>query len=230
MRRRLSKFSIVMVLWLTVLMLALIAVMGLERAGTVIMYTSAIFMGSALALFSLLVWGAVCWVKRMKEKNRFKGGAIIAAVLFMIGSMAFSVLLQLGDMMLNPYATISSPEGKQVLVLKMYDLGMGSEEDNAAMVERMDARLAGMVDENGQPYVVTEETGYPADAYGLIYTAYPKKAGFFFDATADSQGYIYRGMASQAEIKYEWTGEDSVRFYLENAEPGDSGEIILTFN
>ena len=114
--------------------------------------------------------------------------------------------------------------------MRMYDMGMSSEEGYAEMTQRMDARIAGMVDENGQPYVVTDMNSYPADAHGYVFYAYPKKFGFFFDAMADIQGAIYRGSASKAEIKYEWTGEDSVRFYLENPEVGDEGELILNFN
>jgi len=193
------------------------------------MYTSAIFMGSALALFSLLVWGAVSLVRRVSEKNRFRVGVICAAVLFMLGSMAFTLLLGISDMMLNPYATITSPEGRKVLVMRMYDMGMNSEEGYVEMTQRMDARVAGMVDENGQPYVVGNIESYPAEAHGYAYYAYPRKLGFFVDVTAESQGIIYRGRASEAEIKFEWTSEDSVRFYLENPEIGDEGEIILSF-
>ena len=90
----------------------------------------------------------------MSEKNRFRVGVIVAAVLIMIGSIGFTLLIQLSDMMLNPYATITSPGGREVLVMKMYDMGMNSEEGNQEMMARMDARLAGMVDENGQPYLV----------------------------------------------------------------------------
>lgn len=84
---------------------------------------------------------------------------------------------------------------------------------------------------------VTEEAAvapdgqeYPSGAFGWVYTAYPKAAGLFYRPNADVTGEIYRGTESAAELRFEWTGENSVRLYLENAEPGDSGEIVVNFD
>ena len=49
----------------------------------------------------------------------------------------------------------------------------------------------------------------------------------FYQKNADSQGVIYRGCESQAKLLYEWADDGSVRFYLENPEVGDEGEILL---
>lgn len=64
--------------------------------------------------------------------------------------------------------------------------------------------------------------------YGYVYTAYPSVMGIFYRPDADTEGEIYRGYLSESRILYEWTDEgDTIRIYLEDAEPGDSGEIIV---
>lgn len=64
--------------------------------------------------------------------------------------------------------------------------------------------------------------------YGYVYTAYPSVMGIFYRSDADTEGEIYRGYLSESRILYEWTDEgDTIRIYLEDAEPGDSGEIIV---
>ena len=63
--------------------------------------------------------------------------------------------------------------------------------------------------------------------YGYVYTAYPSALGIFYRADADVEGEIYRGYASESRILYEWTDDETIRIYLADAEPGDSGEIVV---
>lgn len=93
------------------------------------------------------------------------------------------------------------------------------------------ASTAGADEETASPEATEEEelsSENMIGMYGYVYTAYPSVMGIFYRPDADTEGEIYRGYLSESRILYEWTDEgDTIRIYLEDAEPGDSGEIIV---
>lgn len=93
------------------------------------------------------------------------------------------------------------------------------------------ASTAGAAEETASPEATEEEelsSENMIGMYGYVYTAYPSVMGIFYRPDADTEGAIYRGYSSESRILYEWTDDgDTIRIYLEDAEPGDSGEIIV---
>ena len=93
------------------------------------------------------------------------------------------------------------------------------------------ASTAGAAEETASPEATEEEelsSENMIGMYGYVYTAYPSVMGIFYRPDADTEGEIYRGYSSESRILYEWTDDgDTIRIYLEDAEPGDSGEIIV---
>lgn len=81
----------------------------------------------------------------------------------------------------------------------------------------------------GETSAEEEIPDFPIEAYGYVYTAYPRALGFFYRPDADTEGVIYRGYSSEAKILYAWNDDGSVRIYLENPEVADSGEITVRF-
>lgn len=93
------------------------------------------------------------------------------------------------------------------------------------------ASTAGAAEETASPEATEEEelsSENMIGMYGYVYTAYTSVMGIFYRPDADTEGAIYRGYSSESRILYEWTDDgDTIRIYLEDAEPGDSGEIIV---
>ena len=61
--------------------------------------------------------------------------------------------------------------------------------------------------------------------------AYRMVGDFFMDTKAgsDAVDHIYIGEDSEATLMYEWLDEKTLRFYIENPEEDDRGEIVVTF-
>jgi len=235
--KKLSGINKVFAIILLVLMVVLIALGIVERMGYPLIYTHVTLLGTGVMLMVLLVWGAVSLFRRFSSRmSRIVGGTLLGLVVFFIGMAGLTYLLTYAQLaMMQPYATISSPAGEKVAIMYTVDTGFVSEEELRATEARMDARKAQLDAEAaaaGEAVAVTpddaEVVDYPSEAYGFVYAAFPRVMGMFIDATADSQGLIYRGSVSEAEIKYEWLDDNTVRFYLNNAEVGDEGEIVLT--
>lgn len=237
--KKLSGVNKGFVIVLLVLMVALIALSIIETMGYPLIYTHVTLLGTGVLVLVLLVWAAVAIFRRFSSRmSRIIAGTVLGLVVAFVGMMGLTYLLTYAQLaMLQPYATISSPAGEKVAIMYTVDTGFVDEESLRAAEARMDARKAQLDAEAAAAGEVvtetTDETGvvdYPSEAYGFVYAAYPRVMGLFIDATADSQGLIYRGSASEAEIKFEWTDDNTVRFYLENPEPGDEGEIVLTLD
>lgn len=239
----LSKFSIGMMIALGVCSIVLMITTALEQSGTRMVYTAFNLMGCGVMIMGLLVWAlGLIFIRLKKRTTKLVVGTLLGFVLMIIGVFIFTFLGMFAQYALpQKFGTIESPEGKKVVMMYMEDTGLSSAEEFDAMLARMDARaeyieskaaetaeVAPEATETTETAEVTEESaGYPEEARGLVFSAFPMKMGFFFDAEAEIEGAIYRGVASEAKILYEWIDENTVRFYLENAEPGDEGEFIL---
>ena len=224
--KKLSGFSRFMVVYTAILCAILLVISVMERFGLCLIATEAGMLGCVLLVISLLVWGAVSLCRKVRAKPvRLVAGLAMALVILLIGSFALTYIMQFSQIALyHEYATITSPEGKKVVVMAAIDSGMESPEAYEAVLQRMDARAVALT---GEHRPVGEDAEYPRGAFGYVYTVYPKVLGVFYQKNADSQGVIYRGCESQAKLLYEWADDGSVRFYLENPEVGDEGEILL---
>ena len=224
--KKLSGFSRFMVTYIAILCAVLLVISVMERFGLCLIATEAGMLGCILLVISLLVWGAVSLCRKVRAKPvRLVAGLAMALVILLIGSFALTYVMQFSQLALrHEYATITSPEGKKVVVMAAIDSGIESPEAYAAVLERMDARAVALT---GEHLPEGDDAEYPRGAFGYVYTAYPKVLGIFYRQNADTQGVIYRGCESEAKLLYEWADDGSIRFYLENPEVGDEGEILV---
>ena len=61
---------------------------------------------------------------------------------------------------------------------------------------------------------------------GYSYQIYPVFSKIFYNSNQKAEGEMEIGCASQASPAYEWNG-DTLRLFIENPEPFDTGELIL---
>lgn len=225
MKKKLSGFNKFMLIYISVLCAVMLVLSIMERCGLSLIMAESVLLGCILVVVSLAVWGAVALYRIIGNKTlRIVAGLLMAFVIVLLGSYAAAYVMQFGQLALpHEFATVMSASGEKVVVLAAVDTGMGSEETYDATMARMDARREAICAAAGEE-VDPEE--YPRGAFGYAYTVYPKVMGLFYNKNADSQGVIYRGCESEAKLLYEWS-DDSVRFYLENPEVGDEGEILL---
>lgn len=162
------------------------------------------------ALIALVVWilrrVMLSWVKAVIGSV---AGLIILALAMGIMSMMSMMLLYNIPM---HYTTLASPEGKEAVVLRLFSRDMKAA--NARAQERLVENP-----ESDEEYVL--------DDLAYIYTAYPKTAAFFYDSKNPSQGNVEIGCASEAQLMYDWTDENTLRMYIENPETYDHGELVL---
>ena len=207
------------------------------------------FLGCVVIIVELLIWGAVSISRRINGKNgKMIFNLIAVLVIMMVGMFLSTYIMQFGQLTLpHAYGTIQSPAGRKIVIVNSVDTGMNGDGDFAAMLARMDERVA-YIEANASPAPADGELSaeaeataeptaddgavldsYPYGAYGYVYCAYPRVLGIFYNMNVSVEGLIYRGCESQARLCYEWLDDTTVRFYLEDAEPGDSGEILLSF-
>ena len=246
-----SPFSKVMVALIVSVMVVVMIFTLLDGMGLHLLWPEIISVGSALVPVLLLFWGAVGIYNRIRSEKAQRIYRIVGLSLGM-GLAAF-VLVAAAQLtmyaMPHAYGTIKSPAGQKVVILRLNDVGAGTDEDYAATIARMNARveyLNGKAAANGEteanPDAETAANSeaavdaavalesYPMEAYGYVYLALPKKMGIFYTSNVVVEGEIYRGDASESGLFFEWLDDDTVRFYLENPEPGDEGEMILHLN
>lgn len=209
---------------MSVVAVVLIVTTVLDQRGIKLLWPEFNMLGCVVMLVMLMVWGAGSLFKRVKKQGTKTVVALgLGFVVMLVGLTLSTLVMQFGQMTLpHQFATISSQSGKKVALLRAVDMGVGTDEDFNAMQARMDVRKEAIEAETG-------ETGedYPRGAFGYAYAAYPKIMGIFYNANADCQGLMYRGCESESRILYEWTDADTLRIYMEDAEPGDEGEILL---
>lgn len=237
-RSRLSTFSKVMIALIMVDILVVTLFTILDGAGLHLLIPEIISVGSALVIVLLLVWAGVSVYNRIRSDRAQRIYRIIGLSLGM--GLAMFVLVAAAQLtiyaMPHAYGTIESPLGQKVVILRLNDVGAGTEEDYAATLARMNARAAYLSGETveSQPAddtmdaAVEQLESYPEAAYGYVYIAFPRKYGIFYTSSAQLEGEIYRGLDSQSGLFFEWLDDTTVRFYLENPESGDEGEMILT--
>ena len=250
--RDFSTFSKIMMVLIAVLGLLLTIAALMENAGYVLIQSGLSLLGMGLLIWLLPLWGGVALFKKIRNRGLRLFGSLIGGTVLLAAGLAGIFYLGQINVMAMPaeYAKIPAPDKGSIVVLRRLDTGMESEEATRAMLDRMDmrydylledpSRLSGIDAETEFTYVPLEERKalqesdgsdmsgiYPVGCFGYVYTAYPTAFFMFYDTNVPSEGAIYIGYDSKAEMKYQWQEDGTVRLYLENAMPGDSGEIIV---
>lgn len=230
-KKPLSTLSKVMLILIGILSLVMITITFIDMAGYHLIVPEINPIGCIAMILLLLIWGAILLYQRIRSSWVKKVAiAAFALLIMMLSTFALTLTTQYTAILLpHKFGTIVSPAGQKVVIMNTMDTGIGSDEEFAAMQARMDARMealnAAAPEDTAETTEVTE--GYPYSAYGYVYSAFPSQLGIFYRTDVDVEGLIYRGSESQAKLLYEWLDDTTVRFYLENPEPGDSGEVTL---
>ena len=206
--------------YIAVLSVVLLVVNVLDRSGYALIESYLNLLGVLLLLFSLVVIAGV---------GKFALGALLALVVMIGGAYALTAVSQYSALLMpSRYAVLTSPAGKQAVILRGVDTGYESEEAAEATKARMDARKAHILETDpSEKDKLESEEDYPVGAFGYYYTVYPRVAGIFYNKNAQVEGKIYQGVNSAAKLNFEWLENGDLRLYLKDAELGDSGEVIL---
>lgn len=166
-----------------------------------------------MLLVSALIAGAVWIVRRIGARiARITVGAICGALILALSlGMIYFFTLMLAVQLPQPYTTLESPDGRSVVVLRRLSA------DEARVEARVEALGADWDPEQGAMDIFV----------GYRYAAHPRVARFFYERDASAGGELEIGLASGAQLMYEWPREDELRLYVEGAEAGDGGELRL---
>lgn len=227
-RLPMSRVHKIVLVCVSVFSLVLLILTLMERAGLRLTNTTLILTGGGLLIVALIVWGLATLVMKLRKTAlKISLGVLLFFLVFMGTTLGSYYISSYAALMLpSKYAVVTSPEGKTVVIMRQLDTGMESEEAALAAQERMNARRDFI---QSQPDAAPLENAddYPTGAFGYVYRAYPTFAKFFYREKQPGEGEIYLGYESQAKLLYQWNDDGSVRLYLENAEIGDSGEILV---
>ena len=202
-------------IYFTLLVLVLTFVGVMSWLGYEMIDASIKFVLFGLLMGSAMI-GGIWWIVQRIWRKWLKvvvgtGLTALALVLFLLMYLTLSFLL-IGATPL-PYAKLGSPSGQNVVILRKLS------NDAAMAAERMTA--AGRDASQGPQ--AEQDTGYR-------YMAYPAVMNFFYNTKANAQGNLEIGFASAAELKYEWTDENTLQMSIENPQAGDGGEFTLRLN
>ena len=223
--RPLSKFSKIMMILLGVVALILIITTILDNVGLHPILPEFNLLGCVVLIVMMMVWLGVSLFRKVQKKPiKYLVTGVITFVTLLVAMYMTSFILQYGQILFyHSYATISNSAGKTAIVLRKVDVGA---DDLDATVARMDTRKEAIEEETGE---VLGEDEYPDGAYGYEYVVRKSFLFGLFYIDSNSEGEIYLGCESEASIMYEWSEDGVLRVYLEDAEPGDEGEIIVTY-
>lgn len=223
-----SNLNRIILICLSVMAAGLLVLTIAERIGYRLTNTMLLTNGCGILIVLLLVWGVIALVMKVNNKALKILIGMAMSFLILIGSTVVSVYTMQYAMIMMPakYATLVSPTGEKVFIMRQMDTGMESEEAAQASADRMEERKAYIL---SQPDAEPLEEGdeYPRGAFGYVYRAYPGWMNFFYLEKQVGDGEIYLGYESEAELRYEWGEDGSLKLWLDNAEVGDSGEILL---
>ena len=176
-------------------------------------------MGLACALFGLLFCSALValtvWLVRRCEG---KAGKIAVGSIGVLVTFASAIILSMVcTMMLNfgvpaHYTTLVSEDGSAAVILREFS------SDEILRRQRI-----------GDQATLPEAEGVDFSTMGYSYLAYPRVMRFFYDTECPAEGRLEIGCASEALLKYEWQAENVLHLYIEDAQPGDDGELVLNF-
>ena len=126
-----------------------------------------------LWLFSLVFIAGVWGMRKVKARaGKFALGALLALVVMIGGAYALTAVSQYSALLIpSRYAVLTSPAGKQAVILRGVDTGYESEEAAEATKARMDARKAHILETDpSEKDKLESEEDYPVGAFGYYYT------------------------------------------------------------
>lgn len=204
-------------LYFGVLILALTFIGVMNWLGYAFINMGAEYLLFGVLIVSALVAGLAFLLGRMNRRAvKFATGAvggllIVAVAVVML--VVFTVMLNLNTP--AHYTTVESPQGKKAVIMRQW----GSDPD---LVDIRAAERWASDPEAAQGEFIAEDLGYN-------YFAAPRVLGLFYNEKQLSEGYLEIGVLSDAQLMYIWEGE-SLKLYIDGAQPGDSGEVILNMN
>lgn len=195
---------------LLVLVLTFVGVM--KWLGYALIDVSMEFALFGLLLVSALIAGTAWLTRRFSSRGaRIATGSICTLVILALSLLLLSMSnFLMATQMPMQYTVLTAPDGRAAVVLRQL----------SASQERMEARFAARGEKMNANQVSIEDFGYR-------YTAHPRVARFFYNEKCVPEGELEIGCASEAQLMYEWTREDELRLYVENAAAGDGGELRL---
>lgn len=195
---------------LLVLVLTFVGVM--KWLGYALIDVSMEFALFGLLLVSALIAGTAGLTRRFSSRGaRIATGSICTLVILALSLLLLSMSnFLMATQMPMQYTVLTAPDGRAAVVLRQL----------SASQERMEARFAARGEKMNANQVSIEDFGYR-------YTAHPRVARFFYNEKCVPEGELEIGCASEAQLMYEWTREDELRLYVENAAAGDGGELRL---
>ena len=226
--KSLSLLSKIMMTLISVLTAVMLVVAILDRfAGMCLISSHLMIQGTVVLVVMLIAWPLLVLAGRIRSRGvKVFVYVLLAMVLFMLTTFGMVLMTYFSQMWLpGKYAVFTTNAGEKIVIMRMLDTGIYDEDHGIASEQRMyERREAYLAQPDAEPL---EEDEMPQSAYGYVYYAYPGELGVFYNSKADSQGEIYMGMESEARLLYERLDDGSLRIYIEDAEVGDSGEIIL---
>lgn len=177
-------------------------------------------MGLACAMFGLLVCsGLVALTVWLVRRFDAKAAKIAAGSIGVLITFASAVgLAMVCSMMLNfgvpsHYTTLVSEGGDAVVILREFS-------NDVALRSLRSEDQSEPVDENSVDF----------SRLGYSYLAYPRVMRFFYDTECPAEGRLEIGCASNALLKYTWEDANTLHLYIDDAQPGDQGELTLHLN
>jgi len=186
-----------------ILVLTAIGIMG--QLGYRLLEEGIVFLLFGLLVVSALIALTVFIVKRISRRwlktLTMVAGVGVTVIIALVMLVVFTFMTEFT--VPAYYNSFESPSGKVAVVLREYS---GNEE-----LRQM------------RPIVYDDGT----DQMGLVYKAYPRVAGIFYDSRKPGEGELEIGLQSSAQLMYEWTDESTLRLFIRDAQPGDAGEHSL---
>lgn len=193
-------------IYFAALILALTGVGVMGWLGYRLQRESAVFLIFGVLVCSALVALTVFLCKKIEKTWLRRLTGTLGSALTIVAGIVMLVFFTIMSEFAVPayYNSFESPSGRTAVVLREY----------SANAELRSQRS--IIDDDG------------SDQLGLTYTAYPRVAGIFYDATRPGEGTLEIGLHSSAQLMYEWTDENTMHLFIRDPQPGDEGEHWLT--
>ena len=171
------------------------------------------------AFFTLLLCSSLValtvWIVRRIMRGWLKAvvGSVAGIIILVLamGIMGMMSIMLLYNIPMH-YTTLTSPEGKTAVVLRMFSRDMEAADARAA------ERRAGNPESDAE---------YELVDLAYEYKAYPRVMKLFYNSGYSSEGSVEIGCGSEGQLMYDWIDENTLRMYIQNPDTCDKGELVL---
>ncbi|MBQ8507521.1 MAG: hypothetical protein IJ466_08855 [Clostridia bacterium] len=197
-----KKFLIV---YFTALILALTGIGIMGWLGYRLLEEGMVFLLFGMLVISALIALAVFVCRKVLNKVLKVAAVGVSGVICLAVGLGMLVVFTIMTEFSVPsyYNSFTAPSGKVAVVLREYSTN-----------EELRAQRP-LLNDDG------------SDFLGLVYKAYPRVAGIFYDSERPGEGELEIGVHSSAQLMYEWTDENTLHLFIENPQAGDTGEHSL---